>query len=199
MKMKRHNKLKAAVALILCAFIVLSGISTETAFAANKKIPLKVKFNGAEVSLIKDIYVDTDNLIPLLSSLKKKWGTPKIDKHDGDWSSYTWKKGKTRIEVNNWAFFAGAMEKEDDIMSGGSFSIKDKNASVWGVKVGMTKDAALKKIKKALGIKKVYKTYESGVCIVAKKKSIEVWTDVSYPVTFELKNGKVTCISWLRS
>lgn len=200
MKMKRHKKLKAAAALILCAFIVLSGMNTETAFAANKKIPLKVKFNGVTVNLVKNLRSIEDDNSPALSSLKKKWGAPKTDKYgEGEdaYSTYTWKKGKTTIEVSDW----DSSGKNRHIITGVGFTIKDKNAAVWGVKVGMKKDTALKKIKKALGTDKVSKTAGDGefVGIVENKKSIEAYTGFYMPVTFELKNGKVTCIYFTKS
>lgn len=199
MKMKRHNKLKAAVALILCAFIVLSGISTETAFAANKKIPLKVTFNGVTVNLVKNLRSEDDSS-PALSSLKKKWGTPKTAKQgEGDYAeeTHSWKKGKTEIKLS-YVPVGPYSEKKGGFNTYVGVVIEDKNGSLWGVTVGMKKDTALKKIKKALGTDKVYKTLDgkdqSKVFIVENKKIIAANTGVYMPVNFVLKDGKVTGI-----
>lgn len=140
-----------------------------------------------------------------LSSVEKKWGKAKVKKQDGV-TTYTWKKGKTEILVNNF-------DAEENYIGGIEIDIKDKNGSLWGVKVGMTKAAALKKIKKALGTKTVLgkkrtddglweidgKIPKSGVYIAANEETIDAYTGVYMPVTFELKNGKVASISFWRS
>lgn len=201
MKMKRQKTLKAAAALVLCVCIALSGIGTETAFAANKKIPLAVTFNGKTVTLVKNLRSE-ENYCPALTSalpsLKKKWGTPKKVK-DGDdasstYSTYIWKKGKTELKVHVESYKG----KKGEVVSYVEGAIEDKNGSLWGVKVGMKKDTALKKIKKALGTNIIYKTLDdqdqSEVFIVENKKIISANTGVYMPINFELKNGKVTGI-----
>lgn len=192
--MKQHKKLKAAVALVLCVCFVLSGISAETAFAANKKFPLKVTFNGVEASMDKDLY-DMNADKGTISSLKKSWGKPKTSK-DGDATSYSWEKGKSYV----WLY-----DRQPEYPGGEGplmIDIKDKNGAVWGVTVGTKKDAALKKLKKVFGAKKVYKKEEDAWNfggIVVNKKSIEAFAGPYGPVTYKLKNGKVSSIYFFHS
>ena len=204
--MKRSKTMKSILAFILCACIAVSGIGLETVSAAGKKIPLKVGFKGETVNLIKDLKDSSgQGDSTKLSSVEKKWGKAKGKKQDG-MMTYTWKKGKTKILVNNF-------DAEENDIGGIEIDIKDENGSLWGVKVGMTKAAALKKIKKALGTKTVLglkrtddglweidgKLPKSGVYIAASEETIDAYTGVYMPVTFTIKDGRVTSISFWRS
>lgn len=211
--MKRKKTMKSIFALILGAFIAISAVNPETAYAAGKKMSLNVGFKGKTVNLIKDINNGERNEITI-ASLKKKWGKPKVKKSDdGYFVFYTWKKGKTKIEVGDAVVEAGKKNYSGYVGSI-SISIKDKNGSLWGVKVGMSKADAMKKIKKALGTKKVLKQkstkdgsieIEGGwpdvdeVYISQGKDCINAWTGVYMPIGFGIKNGKVSSISFWRS
>lgn len=99
--MKRNKTMKSVFALILGAFIAISAVSPEMAHAAGKKMPLSVGFKGKTINLIKDINGEERNQTTI-ASLKKKWGKPKVKKSDnGYYVTYTWKKGKTKIEVGD--------------------------------------------------------------------------------------------------
>lgn len=197
--------LKAVIAFMLCAAAIITSISagTGTVCAQGKKIPLKVGFNGVEIVLVKDINSggreDTK-----IKTLKAKWGKPKKVEDNGTTAFYTWKKGKTSIEICN--------NTTKGYVGGITVNIKDKNGSLFGVKVGMKKSAVLKKLKKVAGSKNVVVAKEGqnfyfnddGECIVEGEPTgddeyICLASSVYMPVSFDLKNGKVKSISWFRS
>ena len=126
---------RTMIAAILCAAIAIASIGTDTAYAAGK-VPLKVTFNKKSVTLSKDINESIKKVS--LKILKKKWGKPKKKTNDG-YTTYTWKKGKTSIRYS-----AGKFSDID-------INIEDRNGEMFGLKIGMTKDAALKRTEK-LGI-----------------------------------------------
>lgn len=147
--------LKAMFAVALCAAIAVSGIATRaaTSYAAEKKQPLSVNYCGTTVKLVKDLYgsFGTENSVKL-TTVERKWGKPNKKEQpyaNNDELWYTWKKGKTKISINNYTGYglgyAGGIQ----------IQIKDKNASIYGVKVGMKKEKALKKLEKAVGKEKV--------------------------------------------
>jgi len=88
----------------------------------------------------------------------------------------------------------------------------DKNASVAGVTVGMKKSRAVKKLQAAFGKKKVallkdgqYAVPDGDSFTIGGKASGKSYTEISImtengmPLSFRLKNSKVTKISWMRS
>ena len=177
--------LKSIIAAILCAAVVIAGISTGsgTAFAASKKVPLKVVFDKTAVSLIKDLNTSTGRGdTPKLRKLEEKWGKPSKKKDGYGMTTYTWKKGRTSIEVTDY-----------DVEKGGvgsiSINISDKNGSLCGVKVGMKKANAIKKLEKSLGKQAVQEDEEH----------ISALAGPYMPVSIELTDGKVASISWGRS
>lgn len=194
--MKQGKKITSLIALILCAVLAISGLCVETAYAANKKMSLKVGFKGKTVNLIKDINDEYDRYELSVASVQKKWGKPKTKKY-GDSTMYTWKKGKTTIEVSDF----DAKKDGKSYVGGITIHIKDKNGSLWGVKVGMKAETALKKIKKALDTENVVDDINDvyGVGIAYTKDCISAFTGPYMPANFELKNGKVTSIGFFRS
>ena len=70
---------------------------------------------------------------------------------------------------------------------GMTITIGDKNGSLCGVKVGMKKDTAVKKLEKTFGTK-----------ATAYDEFIEIPTDTNgyLSVILELKDNKITSISW---
>lgn len=174
------------ITAVLCAAVVIAGIRTEsgTACAAAKKVPLKVVFDKTAVNLIKDLnggHGDTAKL----KKLEEKWGRPSKKKAGDGTTSYTWKKGKTSVEVNDYLAEKGCI---------GSIhiSIEDKNGSMCGIKIGMKKTDAVKKLQKLFGKEKVEVVEaEDGEYILA--------TSGYLPVHFGLSDGKVTDMSWGRS
>lgn len=125
--------LKSMLAAVLCAAVIIAGISTGAAYAAEKEVPVKVTFNKKNVTVTNKVTV---------KSLKKKWGKPQKETNDRS-TIYSWKKGKTSI---NYFDYSNAQMLEVNIL--------DKNGKMFGVKVGMKKDAALKNLKKTYGVKK---------------------------------------------
>ncbi len=141
------------IAAALCAVITVSGIlsGATASYAAEKKQPLKVDFCGKTATLMKDVYQWKQGSQVKIKTIEKKWGKPGKKEpgfDNGTWD-YTWKKGKTSITMNNYSGTALG-----DV-GGISIEINDKNASIYGVKVGMKKDQALKNLKKAVGSEKV--------------------------------------------
>ena len=143
---------KSILAMILCAMIAITGIGTETAYAANSKTPIKVTFNKKTVTLSKDINKGIKQAD--FKILKEKWGEPEYF-DDKEYPSWSWKKGKATINYS------------DNIpvpaRSGFYIETSDKNCSICGLKVGM-KESKAKKIMKKLGAEKPYNfaAYESG-------------------------------------
>lgn len=175
--------LKSIIALIICIATIITSISagTGTACAAGKKIPLKAGFKGTEIILVKDLNIGSREDTKI-KKLEKKWGKPsKTKRLNENETSYIWKKGKTSIEITNDSTCK-------DYVGGIHISIKDKNGSLYGIKVGMKKNMAAKKIKKTLGIK-------------AKDDDESLWVDTGCyaPISFEIKNGKVSFMHWGRS
>ncbi len=196
--MKQGKKITSLIALILCAVLAISGLCVETVYAANEKMSLKVGFKGKTINLIKDIS-DGDRYEMSIASVQKKWGKPKTKK-SGYSTYYTWKKGKTTIEVSDF----DATKDGKSYVGSITISIKDKNGSLWGVKVGMKAETALEKIKKAMDTENVVDNIDdmfgSGdVGVAYTKDVISAFTGPYMPINFELKNGKVTSIGFSRS
>lgn len=93
-----------------------------------------------------------------------------------------------------------AIPDQEDYLGYASFEVNDKNISIAGVKVGMKRNTAFKKLKKTYGQKNVkqQKIADSD----KNKKSHTVITlniGAGMPVSYEIKNGKVSSIDWMRS
>lgn len=126
------KKMTSIIAMLLCAILTITGICTDTAYAAEKEVPVKVTFNKKTVTVTNKITA---------KSLKKKWGKAKKETNDSS-TIYTWKKGETSISYNDDPDFRMI-----------EVNIYDKNGKMFGVKVGMKKDAALKILNKTYGVK----------------------------------------------
>lgn len=146
------KKMTMLIAMLLCAILTITGICTETAYAA-EKTPLKVTFKKKTVTLAKDI--NTKPVQPKVKTLKSKWGSPKketyydneADKTMKTSESYTWTKGKTTIYYNIQHY------REPMWFSSRTYiriDSSDKNLKVNGIKVGMKQEKA-EKILKNLG------------------------------------------------
>ena len=130
------------LAMILCAIIAITGISSETAYAADSNT-LKLTFNKKSITLSIDNEKGVESV--KLSTLKNKWGKPESS-GDNYLTTYTWKKGKTSINYTDYY--------ETPQFSNFSVSIYDKNGSLCGIKVGMKKSKAVKIMKK-IGAKEI--------------------------------------------
>lgn len=186
------QKIKSTIALILCAMFVITGIigaSTTIAYAADEKVPVKVTFKKTTVTVSKDANDDDDNLDVTLKTLKKKWGKPKKSVDDmggGNVSTaYTWKKGKSSIK---YTVGSGVVLSYFDVF------VRDKNVAIFGIKYGMKKDTALKKLEKLA-------KDETSLTISKneddpKKESIFVIINGASNCKVDLKNGKVISIDY---
>lgn len=151
--MKRKHSFKSIIAIALCVIIAITAASPLTASAATKKTPVKVTFKGKTVNIVTD--VDTMKM-PKIKTLKSKLGKKptvykqseyKASKNKYVWvNRYAWVKGDSSINV---------IENPDKKGYAKSIEIiaNDKNAAIFGIKVGMTKDQALGKLDAKLGNK----------------------------------------------
>ena len=167
--------LQSMLGILLCAMLLITGLETGTVQAAKKKIPLTVGFQGETVTLAEDVSEDI-HITP--KDLEKKWGKPK-KKTEGTNTSYIWEKGKTSIRYS--------LDTESFTMI--FINIKDKNGEFLGVKGGMKKATAMKKLKKALGVK------EADIQKEGKEERLYLpLAGVTPCVYFE--NGKVSLINF---
>ena len=159
------KKLTTILAMLLCAIITITGVCTETAYAA-EDTTVKVTFKKKSVTYsVSEDGIERVNL----KTLKKKWGKPS-DTYE--YYGYTWKKGKTELTYKD---DTNTPERSALIVS-----IEDKNGSINGVKVGMTK-AKAKKIFKKMG------------CEVSISENICMTATLNDRISFSctLENGKV--------
>lgn len=176
-----NNKRILSIFMALCVIAgLVLGIQTEV--SAKTKKTVKLTFNGKSITLDTDRGQKNRQEPKTLSEVENKLGkkTRKGTEKDGGYGeTYVWKKGKTKIVIS------------EDVGGNGlgyaSIEINDKNGSMDGLKVGMSKDKAVKKLKNAYGSKHVQ----------VSKNSLFVDNTVVFSVDF--KNGKVSSISWMRS
>lgn len=128
------------IAIMLCTILTITGICTDTAYAA-EKTKLKLTFKKKSVTLtVNDEKTGDESLMNgiesiKISTLKKKWGKPTVEK--GEYSAvYTWEKGKSRIAYTD--------NFNQPHFSNFTVQIKDKNVSFGGLKIGMKKSEAEK-------------------------------------------------------
>ncbi len=197
--MKCRKTWKGIAAIMLCMVLALTGLNVQVASAASGKVPLKVTFKGKTAAFVKDLNNKDFNEYPTVKSLTSKWGKPKKSavKYDaGEAWKYTWKKGKTEIIL-----MTDTRDEKAEI-SFGKVDIQDKNGALCGVKVGMKKDTAVKKLKKvlrALGLKNADMSIDDDRISISW---FTLTTTTEYNAggfEFELKNGKVSSCFWLHS
>lgn len=134
--MKNRRLFSFVLICVLLVSIVFGG----TDVSAKSKVALKVTYKGKTVTLIKN------NKKVSIKSVQKAWGQGN-PKTTNTWMTYTWQTKKTKISIED-NHYTGKV-------GGINISIEDKNGSIAGVKVGMTKAQALKKLKKVYGSKHV--------------------------------------------
>lgn len=175
-------KTKRIFSLTLICMLLLSVAFGSVSVSAKGKLqPMKVAFKGKTVTLFKDTLPTAKNQCATMKKVQKAWGKGK-KKPYGSSYSYTWKKGKTEIMVtDNW--YKGRV-------GGMTISIKDKNASMMGVKVGMTKAQALKKLKKTFGSRVKNIKFSDGTPAIQIENTM---------CSFSLKSGKVIRMSYFSS
>jgi hypothetical protein len=165
------KKCRKLIIFVLCFVLVFGNVIAVPAQAKGTKGKITVTYKGKTVTVLD-------------SKTKKKGcvSPSKLNKVFGKSGDYTdsntkiiyraWNKGKSRIEVTESYGWYGL----------GIF-IKDKNISLCGVKVGMSKSKAVKILKKTFGAD----------AVTATDKKIEVEDPFGYGlITYKLKSGKVT-------
>lgn len=173
-------KTKKIFSLTLICMMLVSIIFGSADVSAKAKKSLKVTYKGKTVTLVKDIINNAGrNKSITLAKCEKAWG--KAKKKNTGTAYYDWKSKKTKISLTDFDAPAGAV---------GSIyiSVKDKSSSIAGIKVGMSKAKAIKKLKKTFGSKNVS----------AYSKYIYLGSTIVY-VSFEIKNGKVIAMKVERS
>lgn len=174
-------KNKKIFSLVLICMMMVSIIFSGTDVSAAQKAVLKVGYKGKTVTLMKNLKDSHKNNVSL-KTVQKAWGKGKKKKMN-NFAAYTWKTKKTRIEISD--------NNNPGKVSGLSITIEDKNGSVAGVKVGMTKAKALKKLKKTFGAKHVkMQKIENGNLIVIERLGL---------FNYVVKSGKVTRINYFGS
>jgi hypothetical protein len=164
------KKCRKLVIFVLCLVLVFGNVIAVPAQAKGTKGKITVTYKGKTVTLMDS---KTKNGCTSPSKLKKSWGTPTKGTY-----SQTWKKGKSSVEVGDnggWYYLI--------------ISIKDKNMTLCGVKVGTSKSKAVKTLKKTFG----------SDAVTATDKKIYVQYDSYEPITYKLKSGKVTSASFWHS
>jgi len=134
------KKITTIITMLLCAILTITAISTDTAYAADKNIPVKVTFKKKTITL--NVNTEKGGIDRVkLSTLKKKWGKPGSNK-DEFMAEYAWKKGESEIK------YVDVYEQPHSSQI--YITAYDKNTSIYGIKVGMTK-TKVKKLLKKLG------------------------------------------------
>lgn len=176
--------------------MVLSMFSCVHADVASK---VKIKFNG------KKIVFNSKSEPKSLSQLEQKWGkrTSVEYDEDNDTTDYIWEKGTTILQIGS----RNGMEGLGSVY----VAVKDTNASVAGVKVGMKKEDVIKKLQDIYGEKNILITTkgqdwdffgEDGYIITGKPSGpdrIQVLRGLFYEITFDFTDdGLVSSIYWKR-
>ena len=115
------------------------------------------------------------------AAVKKAWGKANKVHKNGDYRSYAWKNGKTRIA---FGAYKNGKRKGDVVID-----IQNKKASLCGIKVGMSKRQATQKLIKLFGKKNVSVTMNQ----------ILVQIGYYHPIEFNLKSEKVSGIYFMSS
>lgn len=172
-------KTKKIFSLTLICMLLVSIIFGGTNVSANAKKSLKVTYKGKTITLSQNFNVDKygRNKNITFAKCEKAWGKAKKVKSGGI-VFYAWKSKKTLIEMSNYKTTAGEVGAI-------SISVKDKNCSVSGVKVGMSKAKALKKLNKTFGSKNVKVTSKY---IYIKYGGKRMPTEIQ----FNIKKGKIS-------
>ena len=196
---------KRFLSSLLAVCVVFSMIfCTRTDVYAKSTESIKIVFDGK-----KAITLNSKSEPETLSQVEKKWGKKtRLAEGDEEYAgeAYVWEKGKTFISIREYK------ESEGSGLGYVMLEVGDKNASVAGVKVGMKRSKAVKKLQKIYGKKKVallkdgqYAVPDGDSFTIDGKASGKSYTEISVmtkngmPLSFSLKNDKVKKISWMRS
>ena len=90
------KKITTIITMLLCAILTITAISTDTAYAAEKNIPVKVTFKKKTLTVNANTEKGGIGRVKL-STLKKKWGKPSTSKSEL-MAEYAWKKGESEVK-----------------------------------------------------------------------------------------------------
>lgn len=152
---------KCIITAILCVVIAITSTGMNTAYAAESKPSLKVTFNGKTVILIKVLEDGSEEAVTVVDVVKKLGNPDKKEKLDDFYTEYVWKKGKSSIGFSNYK----QSEDADDFLCHFGVRLEGKNDALCGIKVGMKKENALKKLKKMFG--------KNNICVAKEGQSIQ--------------------------
>ena len=148
---KRFLAMGVCLAVLFCSFTPVQPVN-----AAAKTVNVTVRYKGKNVTFESYRNSGSNSKYKYIlkaktyAAVKKAWGKAnKVETfHNAeDDIYYTWKSGKTSISFNTY----GNGKRRGGI----SIDIQNKKASLWGIKVGMSKKQALQKLKKQFGKKNV--------------------------------------------
>ena len=183
--MNKKRILSAFMALCMVFSMVLC---TQVSVSAKAAKGVKLTFDGKSVTL------NTGSDPKTLAEVEKIWGQKtRLAEGDEEYAgyAYVWEKGKSKIIIMQPSM---AVPELEDALGYTCVEISDKNASVAGVKAGMKRAAALKKLQKAYGKKNVKQLKEGNAYT-----EISVNAGSGMPVSYSIKNDKVSSIFWMRS
>lgn len=196
------NKKRILSSIFALCMVFSMLLTAQVNVSAKSAKGLKITFDGKSVTL------NTKSEPKTLEEVEKIWGKKTRLAGDGEeWNgyAYVWEKGKSKITImqalgiTDGAGGAEGLGEVDglykvDGLGYASIEINDKNISAAGVKVGMKGTTALKKLQKAYGKKNV-KQIKNG------KTYTEIYVNSGngMPVSYNIKNGKVSNIYWMRS
>ena len=198
------NKKRIVSALLAVCMVFSMLLCIRTDVYAKSTESIRISFDGK-----KAVTLNAGSEPETLSQVEEKWGKKtRLAAGDEEYAgeAYVWEKGKTFISIREYK------ESEGSGLGYVMLEAGDKNASVAGVKVGMKRSRAVKKLQKIYGKKKVallkdgqYAIPDGDSFIIEGKASgksyaeISVMTKNGMPLSFSLKNDKVWKISWMRS
>jgi len=199
--------MKRIIAIVLCAVIAIASTGTNTAYAATSKPPLKIKFNGKSINMVR-VLENGDEESASINEVLNKFGNPdkkQTSKDDGRYTFYTWKKGKSSITFSHYV----DTEYDTDILCHFNVNLKGKNDALCGIKVGMKKAKAIKKLKKMFGNNNVCVAKEGQTVFYKNGKYVpkgkptgngEYISVIAYSyvlsLSFYLKNGQVSSMGF---
>ena len=173
--------------LILCAVLAITGITFfgfDTAYAA-EKTPFTITFKGKSVKLDKDFNNSIENGIKKISykSLKKKWGKAS-EATDYEGSPFFWIKDTSSV-----IYYEGETKNSGSALQ---FELYSKNSGICGIKIGAKKAAVLKKLKKIVDQKYIYREDTDYVMVGCEDKKGNYTGMVN--IVFGFSEGKLISI-----
>ena len=179
---RRFLAMGICLAVLFCSLAPVQPVN-----AAAETINLTVRYKGKNVTFEAYRNPNTSKTkivkkAKTYAAVKKAWGKANVVEGGVGGYAYTWKSGKTEI----WFNTDEKGKRSESIL----IDIKNKKATLCGIKVGMSKKQALRKLRKQWGKKNVSTT----------KNQILVQTYPGLiPMTFDLKSGKIRSIYYMHS